>query len=265
MFDRNPYTRTPLDYYIRVSNKIDMSYFNNKRFERCQGIVLTLCGILLASLSIGCGGSSGTEAINYAALGASDVVGVGATPLTNGYVYLIEDSVEQESGEGVALENLGIPGAQIAQIKNIEVEILKRSAQPDLITLSTGANDLIAGDDVVSFEADLRAVVSELRAISPSAVIAVSNLPDLTKLPKFQDNPDRDVTEARVRAYNAAIARQAAGSNALLVDLYSVPLQDSFVSDVDGFHPSDAGHQAIANAFMAVLRPYFISSDGKRV
>ena len=113
-----------------------------------------------------------------------------------------------------------------------------------------------------SFEAGLHDVLVELRAISPSGVIAISNLPDLTKLPRFQDNPDRDVTEARVQAYNAAIARQATKSNVLLVDLYSVPLQDSFVNDIDGFHPSDAGHQAIANAFLAVLRPYIPSLDG---
>ncbi len=220
--------------------------------------------LLTMSIYGGCGGSSNGDQIDYAALGASDVVGVGATPLTNGYVYLIEDSVEKQSGEGVDLENLGIPAAEITQIKNIEVEILKRSAQPELITLSTGANDLIAGDDVSSFESGLGEVLSELRGISPSAVIAVSNLPDLTKLPRFQDNPDRDVTESRVVAYNGAIARQTARFNALLVDLYSVPLQDSFVSDVDGFHPSDAGHQAIANAFLAVINPYIPSLVGKQ-
>ena len=209
-----------------------------------------------------CGGSSGGDPIDYAALGASDVVGVGATPLTNGYVYRIEDAVQQQSGKGVDLENLGIPAAQISQIKDIEVEILKRSSQPELITISTGANDLIAGDSVSSFEAGLRDVLAELRAISPSAVIAISNLPDLTKLSRFQDNPDRDVTEPRVQAFNAAIARQAGAANALLVDLYSVPLQDSFVNDLDGFHPSDAGHQAIANAFMAVLNPYIASLAG---
>lgn len=227
-----------------------------------QKLVVTFFGLLVMSINGGCGGGSNGDTIEYAALGASDVTGVGATPITNGYVYRIEDSVAQESGKGVDLENLGIPGAHIAQIKNVEVEILKRSAQPDLITLSTGANDLIAGDAVSSFEAELGDVLSELRAISPSAVVAISNLPDLTKLPRFQEKPDRDVTESRVRAYNAAIARQAASANALLVDLYSEPLEDSFVSDVDGFHPSDAGHQAIANAFMAVLRPYIPSLGG---
>ena len=210
----------------------------------------------------GCGGGSSGDTIEYAALGASDVTGVGATPITNGYVYQIEHSIEQESGKAVDLENLGIPGAHISDIKNVEVEILKRSAQPDLITLSTGANDLVAGDSVSSFEGDLRAVLLELRAIAPSAVVAISNLPDLTKLSRFQEKPDRDVTESRIRAYNEAIARQASSANVLLVDLYSEPLEDSLVSDVDGFHPSDAGHQAIANAFMAVLRPYIPSLEG---
>lgn len=227
-----------------------------------RGLLVVVWCALLVTICGACGGSSGGDPIAYAALGPSDVVGVGATPLTNGYVYLIEDSVERESGKGVDLENLGIPAAQIKQIKDIEVEILKRSAQPNLITLSTGANDLIAGDAVSSFEAGLHDVLVELRAISPSGVIAISNLPDLTKLPRFQDNPDRDVTEARVRAYNAAIARQASNSNVLIADLYSVPLQDSYVNDVDGFHPSDAGHQAIATAFLAVLRPYIPSLGG---
>jgi acyl-CoA thioesterase-1 len=230
-----------------------------------RGLVRTLCAMLVMIIHVGCGGSSGGgsesggDPIAYAALGASDVVGVGATPLTNGYVYLLKGSLENETGKSVDLENLGIPGAQIKQIKNIEVEILKRSAQPDLITLSTGANDLIAGDNVRSFESGLGEVLSELRGISPSAIIAISNLPDLTKLPRFQEDPDRDVTESRVRAFNAAITRQATRYNAVLVDLYSVPLQDSFVNEVDGFHPSDAGHRAIADAFLSALQPYISS------
>jgi acyl-CoA thioesterase-1 len=226
----------------------------------------TLCWMLAMTIHAGCGGSSGGDGsgtggdpIAYAALGASDVVGVGATPLTNGYVYLLRDSLENETGKSFDLENLGVPGAQINQIKNIEVEILKRSAQPDLVTVSTGANDLVAGDTARSFESGLGDVLSELRGISPSAIIAISNLPDLTKLPRFQEKPDRDVTESRVRAFNAAIARQAARYNAVLVDLYSVPLQDSFVNEIDGFHPSDAGHRAIANAFLSALMPYISS------
>lgn len=215
--------------------------------------------IVYLIIAAGCGGSSGGDSIEYAALGASDTVGIGATPLTNGYVYLIEDSIEQERGEGVNLNNLGIPGADVGDIKTFAVEILKRSPIPDLITLSTGANDVVAGDAPTSFERDLEELLNELRSIAPNATIAISNVPDLIQIPRFRENPDPDVTTARLRSFNAAITRQAASHQALLADLYSQPLNDSLVNDVDGFHPSDAGHRAIANQFLAVLAPYIPS------
>ncbi len=211
---------------------------------------------------VACGGSSGGDPIGsgggpieYAALGASDVTGVGATPLTNGYVYLIEDSIQQQRGEPVNLYNVGIPGADIGLIKNVSVEILKRTPTPNLITLSTGANDVIGGASLSKFEQDLNSLLNELRSLTPTATIAVANIPDLTEIPRFQENPDPDVTTTRIRDFNAAIARQAASHDALLVDLYSVPLNDSLVSDIDGFHPSDAGHRAIADRFLAVIGP----------
>jgi acyl-CoA thioesterase-1 len=222
--------------------------------------IFALLLTILTSAVTGCGGGD-SSSIDYAALGASDVTGVGAVPITNGYVYLIEDGIQQETNKGVALENLGIPGAQISAIQSVEVEILKRSGQPDVITLSTGANDLIAGDSIDGFERKLGELLSDLRSISPNAILAVSNLPDLTQLERFRERPDRDVTLARVQGYNRAIARQVSAARALLVDLYSVPLNDSLVSDVDGFHPSNAGHRAIANAFLAVINPYLVGLE----
>jgi lysophospholipase L1-like esterase len=209
--------------------------------------------VFLFSLISGCGGSSDGNSIHYSALGASDVVGIGATPLTNGYVYLIEDSIEQQRGESVHLTNLGIPGADVGAIREVSVAIMKRSATPDLVTVSTGANDVIQGSDAASFENDLKGLLSDLRAIAPSSTIAIATIPNLTEVPRFRENPDPDVTSNRLSNFNAAIRRQAAAYNALLVDLYSVPLSDSLVSEIDGFHPSDAGHRVIADQFLTVL------------
>jgi acyl-CoA thioesterase-1 len=212
--------------------------------------------VLYFTSLIACGGSSGGEPIEYAALGASDVTGIGATPLTNGYVYLIEDSIQQQRGEPVNLYNLGIPGADIGTIRKVSVEFLKRAPSLNLITLSTGANDVIGGTNPTNFEQDLNELLSDLRSIAPNATIAVANIPNLIELPRFQEHPDPDVNTPRLRNFNAAIGRQTASHNALLTDLSSVPLNDSLVSDIDGFHPSDAGHRAIANQFLAVLGPY---------
>jgi acyl-CoA thioesterase-1 len=222
-------------------------------------VMMRLLIVFLLFVSAGCDGGSDGDSIEYAALGASDVVGIGATPLTNGYVYLVADGIEQQRNEGVDLNNLGIPGATVATIREAAVEILKRSSTPSLITLSTGANDVIAGDSPASFEQDLSQLLDDLRAIAPQATIAIANVPNLTEVPRFVEEPDRDVTISRLRSFNSAIARQAKAYNALLVDLYSVPVNDALVNDVDGFHPSDAGHRAIANQFLAVIAPYIPS------
>lgn len=224
-------------------------FFSSRILFSLLILVLTSCG----------GNSAGSDSAGgdptYVALGASDATGIGAIPITKGYVYLIEDGLEQKTKKPFTLYNLGIPGADIGDIKNIETQIL-RIETPDVITLFTGANDLISGARVDGFEADLRDLLSQLRSTAPNAILAIATLPNLTQLERFRNNPDPDVTLSRVQAYNAAIARQASAFNALLVDLYNQPLNDSLVSDIDGFHPSNAGHQAIANAFLRVLDPY---------
>jgi len=214
--------------------------------------MMRLLIVFFLFVSAGCNGGSDGDSIHYAALGASDVVGIGATPLTNGYVYLVADDIGQQRNEGVDLNNLGIPGATVSTIRKAAIEVLRRSPTPSLITLSTGANDVIAGDSSASFERVLNQLLEDLRAIAPNATIAIANVPNLTNVPRFEEEPDRDVTISRLGSFNSAIERQAKAYNALLVDLYSVPVDDALVSDIDGFHPSDAGHRAIANEFLAV-------------
>lgn len=216
--------------------------------------LLVLNSVLFTTFWLtGCGdGAKGDT--NYTALGASDTFGIGATPLTNGYPYLIEEGIETRTGGKVDLDNLGIPGAEVGDIDNLEVQVLKITS-PSLITLSTGANDLIDGDSIEGFESDLNGLFGKLRSASPDAVILISNVPDLLKVERYVDKPDAKVTEQRVRGFNAVIARQATIHNAYLVDLYSIPLNDSLVSNADGFHPNDRGHRAIADAFLRVLEP----------
>src|SRR5439155_9229033 len=60
---------------------------------------------------------------------------------------------------------------------------------------------------------------------------------------------------AAVDAYNAAIARVAPATGAVLVDLHAAGLAarqngtEASLVGGDGFHPSDAGHALVAKAF----------------
>lgn len=214
-------------------------------------LVLLWCGLTVLS----CTGAPRERPIAfvYLALGASDATGVGATPLTEGYVYLIKRELDRRM-PGVFLVNLGVPGARIDLIKE-QVRVARQvGTKAQLVTLWTGANDLVNGDDPARFQEDLRAVMNMVRQDMTRALV-VANLPDLTMLPRFRTNPNPAVTPARVAAFNRVIAEEAKRADAALVDLFTNPVRDDLVFDADGFHPNNAGHREIANQFLRAILP----------
>ena len=188
----------------------------------------------------------------YLALGASDATGVGALPLTEGYVFLIKRELDQRL-PGVALINLGVPGARIDLIKEQVRIALQVGTKANLVTLWTGTNDLVHGDDPKTFQEDLRFILQNVRN-TVSKTIVVANLPDLTQLPRFRSNPSPAVTIERVQAFNRAIEQEAKDVDAPVVNLFAQPVQEDLVLDLDGFHPNDAGHREIARLFLQVIR-----------
>ena len=188
----------------------------------------------------------------YLALGASDATGVGALPLTEGYVFLIKRELDQRV-PGVALINLGVPGARIHLIKEQVRIALQVGTKAHLVTLWTGANDLVHGDDPKIFQEDLRFILHNVRK-TVSTTIVVANVPDLTQLPRFRSTPSPAVTIERVRAFNRAIEQEANDVEAPVVNLFAQPVREDLVFDPDGFHPNDAGHRDIARLFLEVIR-----------
>ncbi len=219
----------------------------NFRIKKC--VVITL---MFLSLSFsGCGDRSHAD-IHYTAIGASDAVGVGASPVTNGYVYRIDEGLDN-SGQDTALLNLGIPGAEIREIKNIELPLLLEG-DPDLVTIFTGGNDLVGGVSVEDFETDLGTLLSTIRE-DTSAFIVIATLPDITKAERFVEEPDGDVTLLRLNSFNSAIVRQAANYRASVVDLRNFDVGANVTAE-DGYHPNNEGHQILADEFLKVIRPH---------
>jgi lysophospholipase L1-like esterase len=193
------------------------------------------------------------QRITYVALGASDAAGVGADPITRGYVFRIADELDERVDQAF-LANLGVPGANAEQLDAALELFLVSEVEPDLVTVWTGANDVIQGRDADDFADDLEDIFDRLRDRTDGVIVA-ANIPDLTQLPRFRDDPDDDVTQERIEAFNEAIAEQAEDHEVLLVDLYSEPVEDDLVSDRDGFHPNNNGHREIAERFLEVILP----------
>jgi acyl-CoA thioesterase-1 len=213
--------------------------------------------MILAAPAISLGGCAGApeppERLVYLAIGASDAAGVGAEPMTDGYVFLIAEELDQRIDE-VFLAPLAIPGANTAQLDAALELFLESEVEPDLVTVWTGANDVIRGADADDFGGELEEIFERLRERTDGVIVA-GNIPDLTELPRFREDPDDDVTRERIEEFNEVIAEQAEDHDVLLVDLYAEPVEDDLVSDEDGFHPNDEGHQRIAEEFLDVILP----------
>ncbi len=124
----------------------------------------------------------------------------------------------------------------------------------ELVTLWTGANDLVNGDDPKQFQQELRGLLGIVKE-DISRTIVVANLPDLMMLPRFRTSPSPSVTRARIEAFNRVIAEETRSAGGALVDLHASPVRDDLVFDVDGFHPNNAGHQEISRQFLQVILP----------
>ena len=221
---------------------------------RKVNIATSIAGVCLASLLMSaCGHVEQERKIEfvYLALGASDVIGVGATPLTEGYVYLINQDLQQHI-PGTFLINLGLPGARIDAL-NEQVRLAKHfHGEADLATVWVGANDLVHGDDPSRFQSDLRQFLRRLQS-SVSTTVVIANLPDLTQLPAFHAMANPGVTLARVKAFNMAIEVEAPYVNASIVNVFGESSPDDFAFDENGFHPTIAGHRRIASLFRKAI------------
>lgn len=196
----------------------------------------------------------------YVAVGGSEAVGVGANrPAIEAWPQVLYRTAVDRN---TVFVNLGVEGSTVAEALADQLP-LALELRPTFVTVVLNANDLEAGVPVTTYEQQLAELVRGLRQDGRARVL-VANTPPLEKLPVYETSDDlafpapEDV-EALVAAYNEAIERVADTEGAELVDLHAAGVaaaeDGSFTSLVaaDGFHPSTAGHEAIAEAFAAVL------------
>lgn len=198
----------------------------------------------------------------YVAVGASETTGVGSDqPLRDGWPRVLHRTALPA---GAVFVNMGIPGATVAQALAEEVDDTV-AARPNLITVWLNINDIARGVSTADYERQLETLLRALRR-SPTTKVLVANTPPLDQLPAYQAGrllgafPGPDAVNTVVAEYNEAIARVVKRQGAFLVDLHAVVMaartagtEASLISR-DGFHPSNAGHARVAEAFAEVLR-----------
>ncbi len=195
---------------------------------------------------------SPTAAIRYVAIGASDTVGIGASdPATGSWPARIASLLPP----GSAFVNVGVSGSIALQARTAQLPgaIAQR---PTVVSIWLAVNDMNATIEPASFANDLGAIVDGLVS-GTEAKIFVGNVPDVRPVPAYKD-ADKVALFRLITAYNSAIAAIAAKhpGRVVAVDLFtgSAELVSTMTVSGDGFHPSDAGYQLIADRFAAAMR-----------
>jgi lysophospholipase L1-like esterase len=143
--------------------------------------------------------------------------------------------------------NLGIRGRSTRRIRDEQLAPAV-AMRPDLVTLFSGTNDVVA----LRFDAD--AVAHDVEhmqrtLIDGGATVLGFTLPDLSRF-----TPLARPIAGRIRALNDALRRASASSGAILVDFATNSVgSDPRLWSLDRLHANSEGHARIAAALAGAL------------
>ena len=177
----------------------------------------------------------------YVAVGDSAAQGIGASRPSHGYVGFVSSAIESMTGTPPRIANLATSGATVRIAIDDQLPRLAK-LEPDVLTVSIGAND-IADFDPVRFE---REIAILLDALPKHAIVA--------DLPTFYFLP----SEKKVRVANRLLRAAAAERGLTVVPLHARTkrygiwgVARQFAGDL--FHPNDRGYRVWAGAFLPAV------------
>jgi lysophospholipase L1-like esterase len=181
----------------------------------------------------------------YVAIGDSSTEGLDDPDGQGGYrgwANRLAEALAATQRPPLLYANLAVRGRSTRRIRDEQLEHAA-ALRPDLVTLFSGTNDVVAW----RFDAD--AVARDLehmqrRLIGGGATVLGFTLPDLSRV-----LPLARPIAARVRRLNDALRNAAAASGAILVDFARHPVgSDPRLWSPDRLHANAAGHARIAAA-----------------
>jgi lysophospholipase L1-like esterase len=159
--------------------------------------------------------------------------------------HLATHAAAAADGE-VEYANLAIRGRLVAQVLAEQLPVAL-DAQPDLVSLVAGGNDLLRpGGDPDVLAADLEGAVAQLRSAGADVLLATGVDPRQTPIIRR--------IRGRVAVFNAHVWSIAERHGAAVLDQWgAVWLQDPRMWDADRIHLTAEGHRRIALAAAAAL------------
>jgi acyl-CoA thioesterase-1 len=199
----------------------------------------------------------------FIAIGDSTVEGVGATHPSRSYTGIIYSMIKEQFPKA-SYHNFGKFGASSKSV--IDDQLGKAiELNPDLVTISVGANDINEKVLPPKFSRNLRVIIEKLQK-ETSAKIVINNLPDFTSSAAISPM-HRRISSLVISRYNKAIEKVASEYDVFFVDLYKhsklyAKHYPELIAE-DNFHPSDFGYALWANTIMTAIQSHIFPEAGR--
>ncbi len=196
----------------------------------------------------------------YVALGDSTAEGVGASMPERSYTRLVYRRLCRQY-RNVHYYNFGRDSAKSRDVlDNQTLDAI--GCNPDLITLSIGANDIRFGVTIRTFTRQLKKLLQRLQDKTYASII-IATIPDFSMVPRVPVILKIPSSIAIAR-YNKVIKQTAMELNITYADVFPqnaeyFRLHPETVAK-DGFHPSDFGYAVWANALLLDMQKLGIIS-----
>lgn len=195
---------------------------------------------------------AGDKSLRYAVMGDSTAAGQGAD-YDQGIAA--RSAKHLAKNQPVTMVNFGRSGAKTADVlQNQLPEAVK--VQPDLVLVSTGANDVTTLARPRKAKRDLRKIVDKLIEANCSVKIVITGAPDMGSIPRFAQ-PLRFVAGLATIRYNRIVLPLADEKNITLAPIAAETGQtfrenpDLFANDK--FHPNEEGYALWAKTINPAL------------
>jgi lysophospholipase L1-like esterase len=193
--------------------------------------------------------------LRYVALGDSYTIGT-AVAQSERFPDQLVAALPQDPPALSLVANLGVNGFTSRQLIDRELPAL-RALEPDLVTFLIGVNDVVQRVPPATYEANVKAILDDLRRrLPPERIIAIA-IPDFTVTPQGASYGDPGAQSAAIRANNATMARLAAERSIAWVDILDLSLRAAtdrtLVAD-DGLHPSGAQYALWVERLVPAVR-----------
>jgi lysophospholipase L1-like esterase len=186
---------------------------------------------------------AGRTSLRYLALGDSFTIGTGSSA-DRAFPARLVDRWGADSC-AVALRNVAVNGYTTDDVIGEELPEIA-TYKPTFVTVAVGANDIVRGSAIEVYRANVRKILAAARA--SGARVVVLPQPDWSRSPTAASFGSPSELDAKIRAFNAALADEARAAGATYVDL--APLMQRQAADrmlaKDGLHPSADAYDAWA-------------------